>query len=209
MKKGLDASVDLTRFASSLKAKGYDFAGRYYNINSPSKNLSLAEAHILSKVGLNIVAVWENGFPTTTSYFNYAKGVHDGTSAYHYASEQIGQPGQTPIYFAVDFDASNADINAIIQYFKGIQDAYNTISQNNPVYSIGVYGSGLVCSKVLDSNIATFAWLSQSSGWQGSGTFNNFNIKQGLDINECPELGGVNVDPDESPNDNEGSFLIS
>src|SRR5690349_1055264 len=145
MKKGFDTNVDLTKFATSLKDKGYGFVVRYYNINNQSKNLTLAEAHILSNAGLSIAVVWENGFPTTAKYFTYEKGVFDGTAAYHYANDKIQQPAQTPIYFAVDYDASKDDLtNGILPYFKGIIDGFRAISKNNPSYLVGIYGSGLV-----------------------------------------------------------------
>jgi hypothetical protein len=208
MSRGIDASVDLTRFASSLAAN-YNFAVRYYNIINHSKNLTLAEANILNAAGLRIAVVWENGHPTRASYFSFEQGVHDGTSAYHYASVQIQQPADTPIYFAVDYDASPEDTAGVItEYFNGIQQAFNTISRNSPVYVPGVYGSGLVCSTILNAGLAAFAWLAQSTGWRGSKTFQNYNIKQGKEITECVELGGVDADTDESPNDNEGSFVL-
>ena len=210
MKKGFDSNKDLTRFATSLANKGYDFVGRYYNVNNPSKNLTLGEAHVLSQAGISIIAVWENGYPTSASYFSHAKGVDDGTSAYQYASSQINQPSLTPIYFAVDYDASAADINGpITEYFQGVMEGFNTISRNNPQYFIGVYGSGLTCDSILNVGNATYAWLAQSMGWRGSRTFTRYNIKQGLPIVECAELGGVNGDPNESPNDTEGSFTVT
>lgn len=209
MKKGFDANVDLTKYASSLIASDYQFVVRYYNINNPLKSLSLPEAHFLSTAGLNIAVVWENGYPTNPSYFSHAKGVDDGTSAYYYASHQIGQPSLTPIYFAVDYDATQNDINnSIVAYFQGIKDGFNTISGGNPIYDVGVYGSGLVCSTLLIRNLVNFTWLAESMGWQGSRTFTNYNIKQSLEITECVEVGGVRGDPNESPNNLEGSFQI-
>src|SRR6202043_336171 len=64
MKKGFDTPSDLTPFAAGLKAAGYDYAGRYYNVNNHSKNLTLSEAQALTAAGLRIIAVWENGYPT-------------------------------------------------------------------------------------------------------------------------------------------------
>jgi hypothetical protein len=209
MSKGFDANVDLTRFASCLRSAGYDFVCRYYNINNPHKNLTLGEVHSLSAAGLSIVAVWENGFPDHAPYFSHAKGVFDGTSAYHFAHENIGQSVDTPIYFAVDFDASQKDVNGVITtYFQGIIDAFNTISGQQPVYQIGVYGSGLTCSSLLTAGLVQFTWLAQSMGFRGSKTFKNFNIKQLLEKRECKTIqGGVAGDPDTSPG-NEGSFKL-
>lgn len=211
MKKGFDANRDLTPFATGLKAAGYDFAGRYYNVNNHSKNLTLAEAQALTAAGIGIIAVWENGFPTAAGYFNYQKGVYDGTSSYHYALDQIGQPSGTPIYFAVDYDASAPDTSGpVTQYFQGVADAFQTISSGSPIYKIGVYGSGLVCSALLNGGKASYTWLAQSMGWGGSRTFTSFNLQQALQKTECPGIkGGVTGDPNASPHDNEGSFTIS
>jgi hypothetical protein len=209
MKNGFDASADLTNFITCLEKSNYDFVARYYNIIDQSKNLSLAEALHLSRAGIGIVAVWENGYPIKASYFTYETGVHDGTNAYHIASQVIGQPGGTPVYFAVDYDADSTDLDNILQYFKGIQVGFNAVSKNNPLYMIGVYGSGLVCNFMLSSKIATYSWLAQSIGWQDYHTFSNYNIKQSSGTTtQC--LEGVNGggDDNESPNDQEGAFSV-
>ena len=209
MNKGFDANTDLSPFANCLLEEGYSFVCRYYNINNPSKSLTYAEANFLSSVGLGIVAVWENGFPTNRSYFSKIKGIYDGTAAYQYALGTIRQP-ESPIYFAVDYDASKADVDGVIsEYFQGIIEAFNQIGQGAPLYGIGVYGSGLVCKTLGESGLASSTWLAQSTGWQGSKTYKAYNIKQLAEKSECIELGVITGDPDESPFDNEGSFKVS
>jgi len=207
MKKGFDANTDLSPFANCLLEEGYNFVCRYYNINNPSKNLTYAEANVLSSLGLDIVAVWENGFPTSSSYFSESKGIYDGTAAHQYASLIISQTENTPIYFAVDYDASNNDVNgAISDYFAGITKAFNQLGSK---YLVGVYGSGLVCRNIRSADLASYSWLAQSSGWRESKTYKDYNIKQLAEKSECIELGVVTGDPDESPNDNEGSFKVN
>jgi hypothetical protein len=209
MKKGFDAGTNLTTFAAPLATAGYSFVCRYYNVNNPAKNLTLSEAQTLSAAGLTIVSVWENGFPTSVDYFSHDKGVQDGQAAYQYAFSTIGQPQLTPIYFAVDYDASQDDIDGVISdYFKGVQEGFNTAGGGIPVFLIGVYGSGLVCSSLLAANLASYSWLAQSTGWRGSGTYTGYNIGQSGQITECIEQGGVTGDGDNSPNDNEGSFKV-
>ncbi len=136
-----------------------------------------------------------------SAYFSHTRGVFDGTSAYHFAQHDIGQPAGTPIYFAVDFDASQKDVTGVITaYFQGIVDAFNTISLHQPIYPIGVYGSGLICSSLLNAGAVQFTWLAQSMGFRGSKAFKNFNIKQLLQKRECKTIqGGVAGDPDTSP----------
>lgn len=210
MNKGFDANRDLSPFATCLKATGYGFVGRYYNINNPGKNLTYAEANFLSALGIKIIAVWENGFPTSSAYFSYKKGFADGAAAYEYASSVIHQPALTPIYFAVDYDASISDTNKeIIAYFTGIGDAFNQISPGNSGYLIGVYGSGLVCKTLLAAQKVTYCWLAQSKGWSGYNTFKVYNIRQLAEKTECISSGGLAGDPNESPNNNEGSFQIT
>jgi len=209
MAKGFDANVDLTRFADCLKSAGYEFICRYYNVNNPHKNLTLGEAKVLVAAGLRLVAVWENGFPIKATYFSHQKGVFDGTAAYHFAEHNIGQPAGTPIYFAVDYDASQKDVKGVItDYFQGIIEAFKTISVNHPIYSIGVYSSGLVCSSLLKAGLVQFTWLAQSTGFQGSKTFKDFNIKQLAAKLECKAVhGGVHGDPNISQG-NEGGFTV-
>ena len=205
MKYGFDANRDLSHFAKCLVSKGYSFVCRYYNVNNLSKNLSYPEANFLSAAGLSIVVVWENGFPTGSSYFSYNKGVVDATAAYEYASQTIKQPDFTPIYFAVDYDASESEVDGVISdYFKGV---VSVISGSN--YLVGVYGSGLVCEKIKAAGYAGYTWLAQSTGWRGSQTYKDYNLRQRAQKTECIEAGSLNGDPNDSPADNEGSFKIN
>jgi hypothetical protein len=209
MNKGFDANRDLTQFGTCLINEGIHFVGRYYNKNNSGKNLTCAEATHLSSIGLSIVAIWENGFPTCSSYFSYQKGLSDGEAAYNYASNTINQPTLTPIYFAVDYDASLADITKPIdEYFQGIYESFNQIGKGNPRYLIGVYGSGMVCKSLLKKNKVTHSWLAQSSGWRGYKSFTNYNIKQLKERSEAEASDSIAGDLNESPNNNEGSFRI-
>jgi len=111
---------------------------------------------------MNIVAVWEDGSPTSNQYFSRNEGVDDGTSAYNMASKN-GQPADTPIYFAVDYDATDADISGCINdYFLGIKEGFDTIGAGAPVHSIGVYGSGAVCAWLLSRNVVSVVQLARA-----------------------------------------------
>src|SRR5258708_2487214 len=116
---GIDASRDCSSIAQTLASEGRQFVCRYY-ANSGKKRLTIGELQALCSSGLKVVVVWEDGNPTSPGYFSYTKGVDDGTSAYNDAL-QIGQPAGSPIYFAVDYDASDKDLAGVINdYFKGI-----------------------------------------------------------------------------------------
>jgi hypothetical protein len=202
--KGFDVNRDCGRFVDKIGAAKVDFVARYYSRNS-GKNLSYSEARLLSEAGIRIVTVWEARGQTVAS-FSHPIGVDDATTAYNLATE-VGQPAGTPIYFAVDFDASEAIVtSAIHDYFLGIVDGFAAVSRNNPVYRIGVYGSGLVCSWLKQRTLVTHTWLSQSMGWRGSRNFKDWNILQHLE--DDPYGLGFKVDPDDAKPDY-GGFTVS
>lgn len=202
MAKGVDASVPCTPVLACLEQNGVEFVGRYY-ANHGGKVLTLAEAQAISQAGLKIVAVWEDGFPTKASYFSYAKGVDDGTSAYHDA-QALGQPVAAPIYFAVDYDATPDDVaGPVLDYFRGIQAGFQAAAAGGPVHPVGVYGSGAVCQYMLGRQLARYAWLTQSTGWRGTAAFGAWNIKQSAETKLC----GIDVDGDEGAGDY-GGFVI-
>jgi hypothetical protein len=203
MSKGIDTAENCQAKVTEIKNAGYDFVCRYYNVNCPSKNLTLAEAKAISKAGLYIVAVWENGYPTDASYFSESKGEQDGKNAYNYAKNTIGQPYNKPIYFAVDYDASYSDVLGVVSdYFKGVAAAFKAAGGQ---YDIGIYGSGYACSNIMKSNSnVKYAWLAQSTGWGDYRTFTGWNIKQGDSIT----VAGLGCDSDVS-NNNAGAFNIS
>jgi hypothetical protein len=73
-------------------------------------------------------------------------------------------PKQSCIYFAVDVDASIAQLNKLVlPYFQSIS-AYNN-AEYHGAWMIGVYGSGAVCHSIHDAGLASKTWLSCSMGW--------------------------------------------
>ncbi|SFJ34037.1 protein of unknown function [Paenibacillus sp. UNC496MF] len=182
MGRGLDTTVNCHSLARSIKEAGYDFVCRYYNRNNPGKNLTREEAEALSAAGLHVVAVWENGYPTSPDYFSYEAGKKDGRDA-HRCARSVGQPAGTPIYFTVDYDASRADLSgAVNRYMRGVLDAFREEEAAGVRYDVGIYGSGLTCGSMLDafggSPGIRYAWLAESRGWSGYGKFERWNIKQ-------------------------------
>jgi hypothetical protein len=202
MRKGLDTTANCGRLAPQLKSAGFDFIARYY-AHKGAKRLLLPEARLVSAAGLQLVAVWETA-PTSTAYFSRARGVDDGTSAYH-AAQLIGQAARSAIYFAVDYDAPQAAIaGGVSDYFRGIGDGFALIAHSTPpAYRIGVYGSGATCAAIVGHGLATLSWLAQSTGWAGYQGYKTWNIKQGAET----ELLGIRIDPDEAIDDY-GGFMV-
>src|ERR1700685_106555 len=127
MIRGIDASMDATPYVGNLQALGVGFIGRYYSnlsaTRNPAKVLTPREAHNLSQAGFSLVAVWE--LLATPTYFSSAQGTADGQYAYRYAFDIIRQPENSAIYFAVDFDASQAlFVQNVVPYFQGVAQAF-------------------------------------------------------------------------------------
>lgn len=186
---GLDTSSPCDDDAiACLVDGGYSFVARYYSGTPGShKNLTAGEAQRISAAGLQLVAVFENA-STSLPYFTVARGQKDAVEALSMAAS-VGQPHGTAIYFTVDYDASSKDIaGGITQYMQAVHAGIGG------KYAIGVYGSGAVCAAMLKAGLAEYAWLSQSMGFNGSSTFTNWNIKQGMPLTIC----GLNSDPDDA-----------
>jgi hypothetical protein len=209
---GLDTTIELTRHAAALKAQGYDFALRYYS-NNAAKNLSLGEARALSSAGLQIGVVWETS-GTHAGFFSRAQGLADGAQAWRMAKEVVGQPFGSAIYFAVDYDPTQADIDGVISnYFTGVHAALYVANEGQPSYRIGVYGSGLCCGTLVERGQASLSWLSQSTAFAGSRQYaeqKRYDLLQMLPARIVGADGTVlSIDPDTThPDKDAGLFSV-
>jgi len=210
VRKGLDTTMELTRHAQALAEQGYEFALRYYSHNA-AKNLSLGEAHALSRAGLRIGTVWETG-GTRTGFFTRAQGLADGAAAFRMARESIGQPFGSAIYFAVDYDPTQADLDGpVSNYFTGVHAALQAAMEGQPSYRVGVYGSGLCCGTLVETGAASLSWLSQSTGFAGSRQYAQqmrYDVMQLLPV-RIPGGGGIvlDIDPDVTHPDRDGGLF--
>jgi hypothetical protein len=208
--KGFDCTQDCTAHGQQILDAGYEFCARYYysGISHAKTKLSRVEALHLSGMGIYLVAVFENA-GDHAGYFSHAQGLLDGKAAYRYAVDVIQQPYNSPIYFAVDFDATEAQIRGgIAQYFQGIKEAF-THEALSPeprlggIFQVGDYGSGLTCRILKELRLVSFTWLAQSTGWAEYEAWKpQANIVQGMSIT----WNGISIDPDIS-NGNGGGFL--
>lgn len=165
--RGMDTSVDCTRFAASLPGEGMRFVVRYYTSEAGGKRLSRREALALSQAGLQVMVVMQDA-NNTIDFFSSARGQEHAATALKQAAA-LGQPAGTAIYFATDFDPNAAGVRGpISDYFHAVAQAF----ANAPVrYAVGVYGSGLTCRLIRDAGLATYTWLSGSMGYQESHQF--------------------------------------
>ena len=171
-----------------FKANGIDFVCRYYDASGgkSAKTLDKKEADALHAAGLQIFTVYET-LGNHIEYFTREQGTFDGVIA-RAAAQAAGQPGQQPIFFAVDFETSDGDLaGPITEYFNGVYEAMAA------VYPLGVYGSYRTCAfaqahwPVVRHQWQTYAW-SYGQKLAGIDVYQHLNDQT---------LCGVNVDFDE------------
>ena len=206
MGKGIDSEYDCSRFAHQI-AENYDFVGRYYRMPPPYSHyptLTRAEAQALSAAGLSIVSLWEfiSGSRGRIESLNYQAGNQEGARAYRQAL-RIPQPGNTPIYFAVDegYDPANREYGGPIDdYFRGVNDAFAQCAGGHaPAYAVGVYGPGAVCRFLKDNGRTQYSWLANASRWPGydfadwqlKQAFGDISLPFGNDTDVCGENAGL------------------
>ncbi len=183
--KALDTADSTTGKAHDILNAGYGAVGLYLR----SDRTSLQSVQGLHSVGLKIWFVWESGYPTSGDYFTADQGEHDGLSAAKYAGE-LGVPSRTQLFAAVDFDADwDNDGDGITEYFTAYQTAVKSWG-----YLASVYGSGLVCEKLVEAGLAHSGWLAGATGWAGYANFKpKACIVQALEA----KVLGMDVDLDE------------
>ena len=184
------SSINAARL-QTLKNNGYNYVGRYL----PGSNfaLTVAEKAIITNGGLYIYSIWERGSPTSASYFTAARGTSDASGAIA-GAKSLDQPSDTPIYFAVDFDANSANITGpILNYLRAIKDVF--VAQNYP-YKLGLYGPGALLEYY--KNTFTYTMLAGASSWNGSAAYSQYCLKQYPTVTVGSGAGAISIDPNYS-----------
>ena len=168
----IDTSRRTTSKLSSLAAHGVTAIIRYYArfTKMPEKRLIRSEAEAILNAGMT-VAVVHQAAGDHPAAFSHDSAIADATYSRDYASKVIGQPAGSAIYFAVDFDADQRDVNnRIVPYFRAVRSVLQS-SDELPNYSVGAYGDGVTLETLLDQGLVEFTWISQSVGFPGSKQF--------------------------------------
>jgi peptidoglycan hydrolase-like protein with peptidoglycan-binding domain len=165
---------------AAFRAAGITFVIRYLS-NDDGKNLHRREADLLSNAGLDLCVVWETFADRARA--GHGAGVDDARRALAQATA-CGMPEGRPIYFAVDFDARNADEPLIREYLRG---AATVLGTNR----VGVYGGYRVVRDCFDHGVATFGW--QTAAWSGGNRFQHAQLFQHAG---AVTIGGVDCDRD-------------
>lgn len=193
MQQVIDASVNISKALDCLKQSGVGTAIRYYNRNMTGKVVRAPEFNAILAAGMSLCIVHQRGGRDPAEY-----GAQNGTLDAQYCrnyGKQLGQPGGSAVYFAVDFDISAADLKKFVMpYFQAVKNEMAKAG-GLPSYRIGVYGSGMTCQTLLDAGLVQLTWLSQSRKFTGTPEFrqsNRWNLLQLMPEDMC----GINVDPD-------------
>lgn len=156
--------------------------GRY--ITGTTKRLVKEELNRITEEDIRVFPIFQTS-GDEASYFNEIQGAEDSKTAVRRTMD-YGFSAETIIYFAVDFDALNYQIDElIIPYFKGINDGKGTF------FKIGIYGTRNVCSRVMNAGLATTCFVSNmSSGYSGN---LGFKMPNGWELDQYNEywVGGV------------------
>ncbi|MGY8680474.1 glycoside hydrolase domain-containing protein [Bradyrhizobium sp. UFLA05-153] len=201
----IDTNMRTTPRLASLRQSGVDTIIRYYcrNTRQAEKRLTPDEAAAIIRAGLRLAVVYQGAGDSAAS-FSQDAGAQDGAYARDYAANVIGQPAGSAIYFAVDYDASDADIRTrIVPYFNAVRQALKG-GAGDASYQVGVYGSGAVCQALLQAGLVSYTWVSQSGGFNGTAAFlrsGQWNLHQRLPST----LYGLSVDPND-PNPQRPQF---
>ena len=169
----IDTNWCTTLKRKCLKAVGIQTVIRYYDKDNscqfPQKQLECDEALALIESSINIIAAFQSA-NKNLSDFNYEKGYKDGKDAYIWASDEIGQPTGTAIYFAANFNMFYLELqDYIIPYFQGIKQAFKDFSSNaKSTYRIGAYGSGFMINTLKNQGLCQYRWLSMNSNFNGT-----------------------------------------
>lgn len=151
--KGIDLGGTLTQtHIDKFKNDGVKFVGRYVKSNS-WKTLRPAEAKRITDAGLQILSVFERTADRTKG--GAPSGKVDGIEARIHCME-LGQPGGSAIYFAVDYDAPQSQYDNIEEYLKAAKAQIGN-------YKLGVYGSYDVVEEMAKRLPGIYIW--QTLAW--------------------------------------------
>lgn len=171
-----------------LKNAGVTFVCRYLSPAGNSKNLRRGERRALAGARVDIVTVWETTAERARAGFDAGK--HDAELA-KAALRDLGAPAHAVVYFAVDFDDERAPVG---DYFKGAAHVLG-------VERVGVYGGYAVVKRLLNADLARFAW--QTYAWSGGAWDHRAHLRQ---FSNDHTIAGVSCDFDRAVAANFGQW---
>lgn len=208
--KACDCATKLTPAkAKTLVDNGYEIVGRYLTgtmAGGASKALTNEEIQIAFDAGLRIFPIFETS-GDRLSHFSYDQGLIDAADAIN-AACGFGFPTGTTIYFAVDVDALQDEIDErIIPYFNAVNDRFARVSSP---YQIGVYGTRNVCTNLGTQAAKSFV-ADMSYGWSGNMGFSmpkNWAFDQFATVSVGSGEGMIEIDKDAASGADNGASQV-
>lgn len=164
---------------ASIKAAGRDFVVRYlFNDGQGGKGLDQSEINDLQANGIQIALVYEE---FAKSFYGYSAGVTQAQRA-QAALDKLSLDKTTPIYFACDWDTTEADQAQINEALKGAASVIG-------LQRVGIYGSYYVMERVASAGLASYYW--QTYAWSGGQVSSHNHLYQ---YKNGQTVGGASVD---------------
>lgn len=191
--EGVDYSFDRPSLPT-LYAMGKRFCCRYIGGGSSSKLLTLSEAAWLTVTSLDIVSGFESTRGRADS--DEFSGIVDAELAAA-AALKVGMPPGRPIYFAVDIDASPAQLVNVANYFRGV-------AAHIGLAATGVYGGYRTLAYLHSRGLVRWMW--QTYAWSGGKVYPGTHIYQ---YSNGHKVGSASVDYDRALRPDFGQWRVS
>jgi hypothetical protein len=188
----IDLDFDVSPYLAELKRAGVRSIGRYYDraygtgigescYRHPLKTLTKAELTAIENAGMSVFVVFQHCGAHCANFDlenkeTVDKGRKDAVAAIQLAHD-LGQPADTPIYFAIDFDPypGNGCTLPAARIWPSIDAYFDQVNEvlSGTRWQVGVYGAGVTCQRLKASGKARYFWLSSSLGHGGQPEFFN------------------------------------
>ncbi|MEL6978639.1 MAG: glycoside hydrolase domain-containing protein [Pseudomonadota bacterium] len=156
--------------AEALAASGVETVFRYYSYvpsNIRGKDLQPDETRALQAAGLSIGVVFQH-YNNCFDAFANGWGGRDAAQALRLA-ETNSQPAGSAIYFGVDGDwPYESLLGPALAYFEAVAERFEGSG-----LAIGAYGGGCILEELRKRGLASYFWLSGSTGFTGTQAFYN------------------------------------
>jgi len=154
---GIDEAWDKVAPAD-LVARGYHFVFGYVSQNTTGKNLTRQQILGYLAAGIDVALVYE--YDPKAALGGGTQGRLDAQIAVSDAL-QLGAPPGTAIYFAVDFDVQESEIQRSLAYLVGASGVCHDHGLRSGVYG----GKRIVDATVVNVPAVEFLW--QTYAWSG------------------------------------------
>jgi glycoside hydrolase-like protein len=179
---------------AAIQAGGYKFVLRYHSYDTTGKNLTKAEADSYKAAGIDICSNWEYATDAALNGFN--QGVQDAIAANNQMLACGGDP-TAPIYFSVDFDATEAQQAPINDYLRGIASVIG-------LSRTGMYAGYWPLSRAFNAGLLKWGW--QTYAWSGGNWDPRAQLRQ---VQNGITVGGADCDEDQAQVSNYGQWFYN